>query len=117
MMHYRKNVTVLVPCELLYAFDPDQENIYVAAREKGLIVLRPIDVHTDNQCDVNSNSYQKGYLMGMSEGYHKGYADAMAYEELHNAHTEDDADISGYTGFYKVCPHYNDLFDICKYYS
>ena len=42
-MKYKIYVAVLVPSELLYAFDPDQESVFVAARERGLIVLRPIN--------------------------------------------------------------------------
>lgn len=42
-MNYRLSVAVLVPSELLHAFDPDFENEFVAVREKGTIVLRPQD--------------------------------------------------------------------------
>jgi hypothetical protein len=115
MMMYKENVTVLVPSELLYAFDPDNENTFVAAREKGLIVFRPINAHADNQCDVNSKYYQKGYLLGLSEGYHKGYADAMAYEDMQTEGLEDD-DFPDCPGFCNACPHYDDLFDSCKFY-
>lgn len=41
-MIYKKSITVLVPSELLYAFDPDHEQEFVLSRERGLIVARPV---------------------------------------------------------------------------
>ena len=55
--------------------------------------------------------------MGMNDGYHKGYADAMAYEEIKDIIAEEEADLPDCTGFCKACPHYDDLFDTCKFYS
>ena len=116
-MKYRINVAVLVPSELLYAFDPDQESVFVAARERGLIVLRPINATIENQCSANTRDYKKGYLMGMNDGYHKGYADAMAYEEIKDIIAGEEEDLPDCTGFCKACPHYDELFDTCKFYS
>ena len=55
--------------------------------------------------------------MGMNDGYHKGYADAMAYEAIKNAITPEEDDLPDCTGFCKACPHYDELFDSCKYYT
>lgn len=41
-MIFKKNITVLVPSELLYAFDPDHEHQFVLSREHGLLVARPV---------------------------------------------------------------------------
>ena len=115
-MNYKINVTALVPSELLYAFDPDQENVFVAARERGLIVLRPINATAENQCNVPTKDYKRGYLMGMNDGYHKGYADAMAYEEIKKSSPYECEELPDCTGFCKACPHYDDLCDTCKFY-
>lgn len=53
--------------------------------------------------------------MGMSDGYHKGYSDALAYEDLQFSGLDDDADLPDCTGLCKACPHYDDLFGICKF--
>lgn len=116
-MNYRKKVTVLFPSELLYVFNPDQENTYIAARERGLIVLRPTTTHTDGQCKVDDMEYRRGYLSGLSDGYHKGYSDAMAYEDLTKTLAVSNDDAPECAGFCKACPHYDDLFDTCKFYS
>lgn len=42
-MELRKRITVLIPSELVYAFDPDHEHIFIAARERGRIVARPME--------------------------------------------------------------------------
>ena len=34
-MIFKKSITVLVPSELLYAFDPDHEHEFVLSRERG----------------------------------------------------------------------------------
>lgn len=114
-MMYKKNATVLVPSELMYAFDQNQEIVFVATMEKDLIVLRPVHAQHNNQCSTNSKDYQKGYLMGISEGYHKGYSDALACENLRLSDIDDDDDLPDCTGLCKACPHYDDLFGICKF--
>ena len=68
-MYYRTNVTVLVSSELVDTFDPDHESIFIAARERGIIVLRPINALVENQCNENSNDYQSGYMMGANDGF------------------------------------------------
>ena len=37
-----KRVKMLVPSELLYAFDPDAEDVFVIARERGRLTARPV---------------------------------------------------------------------------
>lgn len=114
-MMYKKNVTVLVPSKLMYAVDPNQEIVFVATREKNLIVLHPVQTQPNNHNSINSKDYQKGYLMGMSDGYHKGYSDALAYDDLQLSDLDYDDDLPDCTGLCKACPHYDDLFGICKF--
>jgi len=42
-MKVMKRISVLVPSELLYLFDPDYEHLFVVARERGRIVARPAE--------------------------------------------------------------------------
>ena len=117
MNYYRMNVTVLVPSELQDTLIPDQESIFIAARERGIIVLRPINAPVENQCNKNSNDYKNGYLMGVNDGFQKGYAYAMAADKIMKLFSEDEDEFPDCTGFCKTCPHYDDLFDSCRYYT
>lgn len=116
-MMYTKNATVLVPSELMCAFDPNQEIVFVATRKKDLIVLHPVQMQSNNHRGINSKDYQKGYLMGMSDDYHKVYSDALAYEDLQLSDLDDDDDLPDCTGLCKACPHYDDLLSICKFHT
>ena len=37
-----KHVKMLVPSELLYAFDPTSEDLFIIARERGRLTARPV---------------------------------------------------------------------------
>ena len=116
-MMTKMNVTVLVPSELLYAFDPDQEHIFIAARERGMLVLRPYGAGSEHQCNTDEISYRNGYLVGMSDGYHKGYSDALAFEDLILERKANDKADSRCIGYCNACPQYDDLFDVCRLYG
>ena len=48
----RKKIILLVPSELLYAFDPDGEDIFVVSRERGRIIARPkAEAHFSEKCN------------------------------------------------------------------
>lgn len=117
MNYYRINVTVLVPAELQDTLDPDQESIFIASREQGIIVLRPINSPIENHYDASTNDYKAGYMMGENDGYLKGYAYAKAVDRIKKLFEEDEDELPDCTGFCRACPHYDDLFDTCKYYS
>lgn len=112
-MNYQKNVSVIIPSELLYAFDPDDNNTFIAAREHGLIVLHPLATSSANPCKFGRSQFQKGYLAGMSDGYDKGYSDALDSEDDMQMETVLDPNCAG---FCPGCPHYDDLFDTCRFY-
>ena len=42
-MKVMKRISVLVPSELLYLFDPDYEHLFVVKRVRGRIVARPAE--------------------------------------------------------------------------
>ena len=115
MMMYKKHVTVLVPSELLHAFDPHIESEFIAVRERGTIVLRPKISCEGSSCELMKTDYRTGYFAGMKEGYYQGYTDALE--------CADPANIDGFSnepptciGQCSRCPHYDDLFDTCRYY-
>lgn len=112
-MEHRKIAIVLLPSELLYEIDADWKHIFLASNEHGAILLRPF-TSSIKRPDTDSNlDYCKGFLMGMSEGYHKGYSDAMAYEELRKSTVEAN-DAPADASACKECPYYDDFYDACK---
>lgn len=51
-MKYKKTISVLVPSELIYLFDADCEHLFIASRERGRIVARPVEEVIGGQdCD------------------------------------------------------------------
>ena len=69
-MEITKQVTMLVPSELLYAFDPDAANIFVITRELGRLVARPL---SEYQNHPECSRYEEGYNDGFEDGIAKGY--------------------------------------------
>jgi hypothetical protein len=55
-MKVMKRISVLVPSELLYLFDPDYEHLFVVKRERGRIVARPAEeYYASEDCTQFSN--------------------------------------------------------------
>ena len=114
-MKYRLSVAVLVPSELLHAFDPNYEQEFVAVREQGTIVLRPNISYEGTSCELMKTDYRRGYFAGMKEGYFQGYTDALECDEP--ANIEDDSNEQpSCEGQCNRCPHYDDLFETCRYF-
>lgn len=114
-MDYRISVAVLVPSELLHAFDSNYENEFVAVRERGTIVLRPKVPCEGTSCELMKTDYRRGYFAGMKEGYSQGYNDAIECDSP--ADIEDRInDTPECGGQCNRCPYYDDLFDSCRYY-
>ena len=112
-MMYRKSITILIPSELLHTIDSNTEHILVARCSDDAIVLRPIITQPLTFFNTFSKEYQKGYLMGLSDGYHKGYCDSMAFESMCLKH-QDDVNCAGLRN---TCPYYDDLLNSCKLYA
>lgn len=84
-MIFVKHVKMLVPSELLYAFDPDSEALFVIARESGRLTARPAS--------------EAGVLPRCSYGHKK-----MDVPSDHHC-----------TQKCIVCPCYDDLRDRCRH--
>ena len=114
-MKYRLSVAVLVPSELLHAFDPNYEQEFVAVREQGTIVLRPNISYEGTSCELMKTDYRRGYFAGMKEGDFQGYTDALECDEPANIDDNSNEQPSC-EGQCSRCPYYDDLFDTCRYY-
>lgn len=114
-MKYHLSVAVLVPSELLHAFDPNFEREFVAVREHGTIVLRPNISHEGASCELMKTDYRRGYFAGMKEGYYQGYTDALACDEPANIDDYSNEPPSC-DGQCNQCPYFDNLFNTCRYY-
>ena len=115
-----KQVTMLVPSELLYAFDPDAEDIFVIARERGRLVARPI---SEYQNLPECTRYEEGYNDGYEDGHAKGYNDALKefeenYDEEYDTedYDPDDSSDEQLCDFLCIgCPCYDEMNDRCRH--
>lgn len=121
-MRIVKQVTMLVPSELLYAFDPDAANIFVIARERGRLVARPL---SEYQNLPECSRYKEGYNDGFEDGIAKGYNDAL--KEFEAKFDEDlvpeDYEMDDPSEEYPCdslcinCPWYDDMSDRCRHHA
>lgn len=88
-----KHVKMLVPSELIYAFDPTSEDLFVIAREKGRLTARPL-----SEC---------GFLPECTP-YHAHYT---------GNHKLDASCNRNYDARCIACPCYDDLHDRCRHES
>lgn len=123
-MELRKRVTVLVPSELVYAFDPDREHVFVAAQERGRIVARPMEEYIClRKCDSHRRQYLNGFAAGMATSYEDGYRqdyndgrDNLSYDASQAEHDwwDDDDYVSSHCpGDCETCRYYDDINGSC----
>lgn len=88
-----KHVKMLVPSELVYAFDPASEDLFVIAREKGRLTARPV-----SECGFlpECNPHHAHYT-----GNHKFGAGSNRNNDVRCL----------------ACPCYDDLHDRCRHES
>ena len=123
-MELRRRITVLVPSELVYAFDPDHEHIFIAAREKGQIIARPVEeiAHASPRTrgrKVYNKGYASGMMAGYEDGYRRGYNDCMdsfEYDSRYDLGVNYDGDSQ--TAFHcagqcTTCRFYDDINGTC----
>jgi hypothetical protein len=123
-MELRKRITVLVPSELVYAFDPDHEHVFIAAREKGRIIARPMEEVAMPGTRIRgrkvyNNGYASGMKAGYEDGYRKGYNDCMdslEYDSRYDTALDyGDGGLNSFhcTGHCTTCRYYDDINGTC----
>lgn len=113
-----KHVKMLVPSELLYAFDPDAEDVFLIAREKGRLVARPLSEYASHsECDRYEEGYDDGYEDGRAKGYNEALKDLEEnYDDFEDdCEDEDDSDEQICDCLCIGCPCYDDLNDRCRH--
>ncbi len=119
-MELRKRITVLVPSELVYAFDPDHEHVFIAAREKGRIIARPAEEYISlKPCDSYHGRHLPGYTTGMlasfENGYRNGYRHGLDKGRFDTRHDFSNDMQPGFscTGQCTTCQFYDDVSETC----
>ena len=85
-----KHVRMLVPSELLYAFDPTSEDLFVIARERGRLTARPVS--------------GSGFL-----------PECGSHDECFATNHKHTATIRNVDRRCIACPCYDDLHDRCRH--
>ena len=126
-MNIRKSITVVVPSELVYAFDADHTPIFILTRERGRIVARPeVEYSSLKPCTGLKHDYRNGYVSGVVEGYEDGYRqgfnDGQQNEEFNPCYRAKPWLVSDQnyiepecTGDCRGCRYYDETFDLCSY--
>lgn len=110
-MNHHITLAVLVPEELLNAFDSEYEKEFFAVREHGRIILRPRILTNELFCKLAESNYRRGYFAGIKEGY----TDAIECDPPANICCEVN-EFRACAGHCVLCPYYDDLFETCRYY-
>lgn len=126
-MDAKIRINVLVPEEIRYIFDPDSDPMFIAAREHGQIVVRPInDYDHSSSRNVGGSDYRKGFMNGVldgyEDGYNRGFTDSekrLAYDPRYKGASwlseACEYDFPTCAGNCRECKFYDDIFDICRY--
>lgn len=126
-MNIKKSITVVVPSELVYAFDADHTPIFVLTRERGRIVARPeVEYSSLKPCTSLKHDYRNGYMSGVVDGYEDGYRqgfnDGQQNEEFNPCYRAKHWLVSDQnyiepecTGDCRGCRYYDETFDLCSY--
>lgn len=79
-----KQVKMIVPSELLYAFDTDAEDVFIVAREHGRLVARPVSEYgTMPECDeccTHARPYASGVNLCADCRHYDGLCDQCRLE-------------------------------------
>lgn len=125
-MEAKFNIKVIVPDELKYLFEGDNDNLFVAVREKGRILVKPFaEYGIGVSCNTREQIYRTGFVDGSNDGYENGYnrgfEDASHNEEYDPRYRASSwnsgvSSVSNVkcTGDCRECPFYDDIFDICR---
>ena len=124
-MERKIRINVLVPDEISYAFDPDADPMFIALREKGKILIKPL-TEIVNSPAHSKKDYRKGFLSGMvngyEDGYHRGYFDADSYNGYDSQYKgsswlsdDQDYDCPVCSGQCYRCPYYDSVSETCRY--
>ena len=120
-------IAVLVPDELRSIINSKNDPMFIAAREHGHIVIKPLEEYGIHERFVGKESdYRKGYMAGVSDGYedgyHQGFRDSSRQKE-YDPRYQGKSWLATYnykngpncTGHCYDCECYDDIFCVCRF--
>lgn len=82
-----KHVKMLVPSELLYAFDPTSEDLFIIARERGRLTARPVsECGFLPECGLRNDYCTSTHKFNMTSNrnYDRRCIACPCYDDLHD---------------------------------
>ena len=126
-METKIRINVLVPDEIRYLFDPDADPMFIAIRERGHIVVKPMsDCNFSRPCNRSHQAYRRGFLSGVLDGYEDGYnrgfkdaGDNQEYDSRYKGASwlsgDGEYDTPSCDGECHSCRFYDSIYDTCRY--
>lgn len=120
-------LAVLVPQELQHIINHQEDPMFIASREDGHIIIKPIEEYGIREISVGTETdYRKGYMAGVTDGYedgyHRGFQDCTRHQE-YDPRYQGKSWLAAYnykngpncTGHCHDCEFYDDIFCVCRF--
>ena len=126
-MEVKIRIAVLVPQELQHIITTQNDPMFIACREDGHIIIKPMEEYGIHEISVGTETdYRKGYLAGVTDGYedgyHRGFQDCTRQQE-YDPRYQGKSWLASYnykngpncTGHCHDCDFYDDIFCVCRF--
>ena len=120
-------IAVLVPQELQHIITTQNDPMFIACREDGHIIIKPMEEYGIHEISVGTETdYRKGYMAGVTDGYedgyHRGFQDCTRHQE-YDPRYQGKSWLASYnykngpncTGHCHDCDYYDDIFCVCRF--
>ena len=120
-------IAVLVPQELQHIITKQNDPMFIACREDGHIIIKPMEEYGIREISVGTETdYRKGYMAGVTDGYedgyHRGFQDCTRQQE-YDPRYQGKSWLASYnykngpncTGHCHDCDFYDDIFCVCRF--
>lgn len=126
-MEVKLRIAVLVPQELQHIITKQNDPMFIACREDGHIIIKPMEEYGIHEISVGTETdYRKGYMAGVTDGYedgyHRGFQDCIRHQE-YDPRYQGKSWLASYnykngpncTGHCHDCDYYDDIFCVCRF--
>ena len=126
-MDVKVRIAVLVPHELLDIINKQTDPMFIASREQGRVVIKPLSEYGLREASVGTETeYRKGFMAGVTNGYEDGYhrgflagSRNLEYDPRYQGKswlaTYNYKNGSNCTGHCHDCGWYDDIFCVCRF--
>ena len=126
-MEVKLRIAVLVPQELQHIITKQNDPMFIACREDGHIIIKPMEEYGIHEISVGTETdYRKGYVAGVTDGYedgyHRGFQDCTRHQEYDPRYQGKSWRASynykngpNCTGHCHDCDFYDDIFCVCRF--